>query len=742
MGVSRNGPEGPGKVEVKGDGFVEESKSGELDRALRVFEVTRGRLLDTAGLEEESAERSLAVSGINIGPVLDLCAEGDSKTIGQRVKEFDNFFRERVIPHEEARRIVGESLSFEEGRGDVLKRIYEGLPPEMLYPAATSGDWGTERGKREIMSRVSQKWDRNREPFVETPVYLSELGKDSPLAPVLESARTYGRKDWRILRSLGVEEDEYGPAGALLYQMMCLEASQHALLSGEGHRGSYASAQISNLISKVVASRTRLSSVDRDFLNPSLELFPNKDEETQQQVRRHIDAVLSMIMPDRGKVESILTDSEGTNCLPMIQEDFISVDLMALAQEHGLAEEYEDVFENLFLLRNVLHIMYLHMTPSYGRKLADGGVSKRMSLIDVIKAYTEEHDGEKPSVASLGYGKGILEQLLLKMDLVSDVVGVDLHDEAHKANHDTEIVTYPAENLKLVRVPRDRADSCEEKVFGHFPGGFDIVIACDSLHETEDPFSYMKALFERVNPGGNLYITDPTFCEATDGFTKCTLHEFDLTRHPASMLPIEAFNNASAHLVLKGAKIQSHRGIVPGVFGGSNDHMQRRALVFEKGEVAPFELPKEDINFGEELQDPYDIFKVWPLSLVPDKDREKVVHKIEGFMGNLENSRGMRLRDVKNCVLKWLLGGISSGDIDEIAETLIYVKSPYKYDYLNRLFGKVGDDPELVEINRYAGEAIALIYALRDVLGIDISDQVCKQDGWERLLMDDMPMVA
>lgn len=682
------------------------------------------------GATRLGVEKNSEPVDINIGPVLDLSAEGDSKTIRQRVTELDDFFRTRAMPHEEARCIIRESLPFEEGRGDVVKRIYEGLPPEMLYPAATSGDWGTEKAKREMMSRVSQKWDRNQEPFTETDLYLSELGKDSPLALVLESARTYGGENWRILKSLGVKEDECGPEGALLYQVMCLEASQHALLSGEGHRGSYASAQISNLISKAVGSRTRLSSVDRDFLNPSLELFPNKDEETQQRVRRHIDAMLSMIMPDKGNVESILTNSEGTNCLPLVQEDFISVDLMALAQEHELAEEYADVFENLFLLRNILHIMYLHMTPSYGRKLASGGVSRRMSLIDVIQAHTERHNGKKPTVGSLGYGGGILEQLLPEMDLVSDMVSVDLHDE----DDDVEIVTCPVENLKLIRIPRGRADDCEEKVFGHFPGGFDIVIACDSLHETKNPFNYARSLYGRVNPGGNLYITDPTFCKATDGFTSCTLHEFDLTRHPASMLSIEDFNNASALLVLKGAQIYSHRGIVPAVFGGSNDHMQRRTLVFEKGEVAPFELPEENLNWEEELQNSYGIFKVWPLSLVPNKDRDKVVRRIEEVFDseNFESVMVMRLKDVKSYVLKWLLGSVSSNDI---AEDLIQEKSPYKHDYLNRLFDKVGEDHELAELNRYAGEAIALVYALRDILGVDISDQVCNQDGWERLLI-------
>lgn len=718
--------------------------------------------------EKESAEKPLKPWGIDIGQALDLFMEGDSKTIGRRFAELDNFFGKRAVSHEKAMDIVNEKLQFEEkveGRDDIVERVYNQLPPEMLYPAATSEDLSAERGKRGIQRRMNRKLDEAKEPFKNTPLFLEQLGKDTPIAAMLECPRAYGH-DRQVLKSLGVRDDELGPEGALLDQTMCLRSSRYVLSYGEGHRASFLLGQRAVLISEVVGCQTRLQFSDREFSTPSLSLFPERNEKTTEKVRRHIDAMLSLMMPDRGEVESLLMNPEGTVCLPLVQEDFISVDLMALAQEHGLAEEYAEVFDNLYKLRNVLHLISYHLTPSFGREHPGGmgRTSKRMSLIDVIHDWVERHDGELPTIGSLGYGNGILEQLLLKMGLVSSVIGTEVHDD----ESDADIVTFPGDSdLELVRIPRERSVATEEGVFGHLKGDFDIVIACDALHETPDPPGFNRALWGRVNPGGNLYVSDPVHCRSVDGVTVQTLHKYDLTRDPASIRPVEASYNSAAHLALKGAQIISYRGVVPGVHAGSNDLLPRLTMAYEKGDVVPFGLPEESIHWDEEIQTTDDLFEVFPLCEVPIQCRDKVVERLEVATGipimqiefpleieNVESVRGMNFADIKYRVLAWLIDSVSPERVvlpgsrlyamngtKDVVEGLINAKSPHGGDYLNKMFESVGNDSELMTLDRYAGEVIALVYALRDICEVDISESVKRHPNWERLLMDDASIV-
>ena len=675
---------------------------------------------------------------------------------GPAGKSLDDFFRNEALSHGKAVEVIQNIFpSLVEADFDV-KAFIGNIPPKALFSTSNApGELAI--GKEEMMIEMHREvlgdWRINRRAFLKTPAF----GRNGfNVQTALKCPRFIG--DDQDLTGLGVsEEDGKDPLQALRYKVLFLKASHEAFPKDDGHRTAYMAAQLSTLIGKNVGARFSipLSEDQRIFDIPSLAMF--KKGKDVENARIFIKAILSLILPDKGDNEdgsdASLFDKEGNLTEYMVQEDFVLVDLMGLAKKMEIYKDFKEIFAAIFKLRHLSFVQKFHLSKGKSRR----------SLMDILVAM-KEHSGEPASVFSLGHGDGVLEKELLKQEedpIVSDVTGVDLHGKPDlDLVEDVEI----RDNMKLVNVAKgkDTDKNRIERVFAQFDGQADIGVAADSLHETENPFAYILKLYEKIKPGGFLYVTDPIHCQATDKMTSVTLNPFDNTRHESSMLSLEQYFEILGYLTMKGAKIYDI-SITPSAYAGYNDTFWRITFSIRKPDLtaddderrdsAPYKLPIENIRWGMEIISSEDVFNVWPLSCVNPADREKVLEMIERKLGrkaedfgipdsgdlpeeeSLFSRRKITFGDVKPVVIMGLLGG--GEDLANRANELVHAVSPYGA-VLPRLFANLRNSPmngnfidtELESFNHFAGEILAIVSLLKTECEIDISEKIREVPGW------------
>jgi len=671
-------------------------------------------------------------------------------------KNLDGFFRNEAISHAEATRAIQEIFPcLTDGAFDVRSFIIN-IPHQALFSTSHVPGEGS-IVKAEMMeamrTEVLGTWRAEGRAFLRTPAF----GRTGfRVKTALKCPRFVG--DDHDLTSLGVSKDDRGdPVQALRYRVLFLKASHEAFEADDGHRTAYMAAQLSALIGKNVGARRSipLSHEQRVFDVPSLAMF-RKGKDTQN-AKVFIKAVLSLILPDKADYDRgsdmSLFDEEGNLTGDIVQEDFVLVDLMGLAKKMEIYDDFKEIFAAIFKLRHLSFVQKFHLGKGRGRR----------SLADNL-AMMKEYSGSPAKVFSLGHGDGVLEKELLKDEkdpMVSEVTGVDLHT---KSDLDLVEETNVGKAGRFVKVARGRDDDKKriDRVFAQFDGEADIGVAGDCLHETENPFAYMLKLYEKIKPGGFLYVTDPIHCQATDKVTSVTLNHFDNTRHTSSMLSLEQYFEIIGYLTMKGAKVYDI-SITPGIYAGYNDTLWRITFSIRKPDMedadtakrynAPYKLPVENVDWDLEISSDEDVFNVWPLSCIEVRDRAKVLEVIENNLGckvmdfgktsagdlfrdEVQSSQKcVKFGDVKELIIKGLLvGGAVSEDR---VKHFVHSNSPYG-SILPRLFANLRSSPmneefvdrELESSNHYAGEVLAIVSLLKTECGIDISEKVRQASGW------------
>ncbi len=690
----------------------------------------------------------------------EVCPEGDDMRFSERLTILNDFYgSESVVSHADAIVLLEnmfpalcEEVSFD-------KWIFQRVPAEDMYSTREAHPVTVESlgdlNKRDLIQRLEREIQK---VFGGKKYAFLNFPSDLKAVQLAMKCPRFLQKDG-ILEKLAMTDDLTLPEASLLAQLLFLNGTEYVFKENDGHRWAYVAALISGLYAEEVGRKESIPPTGRSFRAPSLGLFEKfneEDEETRKNKgRQYINAMLSLILPDKKDGDSILFESGA--CRPIVQEDFISVDLMGLANSLGIYQEYDEIFKSLFRMRQAAFIKSQHL-KRYSSESTESSEKERKSLVDVITEF-EIRNGRKPTVVSVGHGDGVLEQMLLLKGLVESVHAVDLHDAEELSEKNFVARGKNGEEREGVfkRVFKGEEDDSSRinRVFDCLPKA-DIVVCSDSLHETENPAEYMAQAIKLVNPGGFFYYTDPVMCDATDEATKTATWPIDMTRHPSSMRPLEAQLEALVKEILQGNSVD-HIGIIPPPFGAYNDVIWRITVVLkiaEEDAIMDYTPPAEYVDWDECIESDFDIFKVWPLNLIVNDDsREHLIARLKGVTGNslaatrLENGEKLRYRDVKMFVVKWLLtareeenrGGLDNEGVEgesfleyEIrnAEALIKREGPYS-DILKSLLRseglKVG---KLEEINRFAGEVGALCFLLGKEFKADFVGKVRETPGW------------
>lgn len=491
---------------------------------------------------------------------------------------------------------------------------------------------------------------------------------------------------------------------------------------------------------------------------PSLLMFPPGS--SVEAVDVYIKCNLSLVLPNRtsgnGEVFGI---EDSALC---VQEDFITMDLMILAEKFGLIEKYKDVFNALNCYRKMQYIKHFHWDPDSSK---DSDRNRR-PLKHLVEAMAKKRGGTI-SVASLGSGDMILEKLMMATGKVSNLTAVDVDGDSIFA--ETEIRLSADKKVKETIVGvRDKiqkgdgasgnGDSLYKENSDVMPRVMkaldvsDLVVAADVLHEVADPYAYVRGLWDKVAPGGSLYITEPVHCEAIDSVTKKSVNHYDKTRWAASMLPLEDYFNMIAFLNMTGAQIKAI-SVVPGTFAGYNDSYSRISIVLKKPAEPSekranvyrgidYELPYERSpeEWERQLEKVEDIFEVWPLSSITNlAQRERLLETLNnnvrscsigdlrtsGFGYGKDGRISLKYNDVKKEVIKWLLpihevasyaahNGLHREPWiaqNRICESRSVDARPYPLEKAQRVFGKMSE--ESWKKNHLAAEVRVLDHLLR-----------------------------
>lgn len=365
----------------------------------------------------------------------------------------------------------------------------------------------------------------------------------------------------------------------------------------------------------------------------------------QEKVDEYIRSMLSLILPNKGTGEFLADEELGFRLAA--QEDMILMNLIVLAKEDKSGElwkKYGEIFTSLYYYRRIQHIRGNHWEPHDMTRDPDPAT---VSVKDMVEAFWKRKKNA-PTILFFGSGDGLMERFIdSRVDdqgrkMVGNITSVDVDynipfGESFSRVKDgiKEIVI----GVKDKIIEKDQGDGKThyevdpdflKDELSMIPGA-DIVVVSDVLHETHDPLPYGVNLYDKVSQGGYYYISEPTHCEAVDKLTHVAVHPYDLTKFRESMVPIEALYNVVHWLTsIEGAYNSPDWGesISPGNFSGNNDSLWRVRFSFQKPETeseknarTEFKVPVEDIDWNLQVQTDEDIFKIWPLTLVPEDKR-------------------------------------------------------------------------------------------------------------------------
>ncbi len=774
-------------------------RKGDLGHRLRVAAKSVEVAPESGGVSERGAVEDSGEKVPSDRDLLDVKVNGE--TLRDKIAPLEAFLQGRATEHMVSQWSVAKLVESHTGvRLNPLMdfspgRILKDLDLWALYSAVPQGHLSKilpldGRGKvmKQLAQWVSRKWVKEGWVFAtDIPFEAVELAGKDRIQMALSCPRVLD--DGVNLEELGVRKAIEDPVFAALLDQVNFSVLTHKVMEeDDGHRRSYLLAQASGLRaveagyewpiphSEAVVYAPSIgllryfvydSSMDDDTEDPVVQEdgLPvekweplNREPKTVKRlklsaVRENIDARLSLIFFNV-KDGKDLFDKDG-NLRPLIQEDFITADLIALADAAGIYEEYKEIFRALSYLRQLQFYRNFHIFP----QTPD---TTRVSLVELLKSLDSP-----PTVASFGSGNGLLEKILLDQKWASRVIGVDKVDESKDdvveqfGQHGEGGVThFGVEQLNL-EDPED-AEKLREKIFSTLKQA-QVVLATDSLHETDNPKKYLTRLYdETVMPGGYLYVSDPIHCKAVDGITAPALNHFDGTRHPSSMLSLEQYLEVLRYLTLKGAEVVAIN-IIPGTKAGYTDTLWRLNFILKKPETKkpmPFETPKEgEVVERKVLQGPYEIFEVWPLSLIKDSEEQEIVLQTIGkFPPRLTFDKILdfvvyRLILARNYVdsdskywrlpkglstLLYQFGVLRKALMSGLKETAfvdLYLTEkklhPYPPEAVAKLVEYVGvEDDELKDNNRSSALAIAAIQLLESKCAIKLAKQVRNVEGW------------
>lgn len=536
------------------------------------------------------------------------------------------------------------------------------------------------------------------------------------------------------------------------------------------YQAAYIMAQLSAYLATLIHKETGMSPAVYSFEKYFEGKKDLSDKKKKNIVKQYIYSMLILLVSDPTK---LVKQGE---CCEIAQEEFITADLLALAKEYGIVRNdfgfdpkesyrrelagsgigtklqvpWQQVFDDLFLIRQTQYYRRVHLFPRSKHK------EKRPSLTDQIsdlvkektsRGETEKGGGVKITVASLGQGNALLERWLISKGIISELTCVDV---ANMEGQGDRIDSAPArtkggKSVKKTFVVVDTAGIdkntvegqkiLEDKVFDHFHKGMDLVMAFDALHETPSAKRYLRKLYDLLRNGGKIYIIDPTRSDALDidRITEQFLHAYDFSEHPHSMTSIEDFFEIVGLLGLRGA-ITEHADVTPPIYAGYNDSLSRGIFALKKpadDNSILHSLPKEDVKWDDEIREDNDIFSVWPLSLVPENAREKILDTIKTKIseGKSLNIQIKNKHEIKHMMLKWLIPE-HEGNGDALKQT-VADNSPYSPAVVKAYENHLGADTDFREFNYLAGEARALIKYLSILIGAEIVNKVRESSkGW------------
>ena len=695
----------------------------------------------------------------------------DGKTLRERFTILDNFWKNCLPPSHTAAQLRLVRLLPELGEGGSEsdpfnpKNVIEDLRainPIVFYSSTKpEGECTTVEAEafNKLAENILNRWRREDRLFLKVPPFR-HMTTPTITDLALRCPRTINC-NFDISPGLGtvdLGDSDRMAAVALRRQAIFSHLSQHALSIKDTekyeplHREAYMLAQAATLAGDQSGYTIAQPGRKEGMFAPSL-AFVDRFKDDKEKAKSFINARLALLLPTRkGAADQSLVTEERTEdghyrvkFKDVVQEDFITLDLISFAKEVGVWEEYKDVFDALYYYRQRQFIVDdFHLASTTKDK-------DRMLLMDLLKLVTAENGGcQKPSLASFGCGQGLFEKLLMAHGDVDSVIAVDKHPGKRAK------IERAGPKFKIIFVP-ERYQKKDSKAFMRTTLGClspaNIVVAADSLHETDNPKAYFIEIFkEEVRPRDYLYVSDPVHCTAVEDLTSDVLNRFDGTPYLSSMISLEDYLDILAYLRAVGGEVVA-RTIVPFGYG---DTFIRISLVIKKlpKEQIPYYIPQgPEINKQKPIVVDEDIFEVFPFNLISQDQRDTVLNFTgRGFATSL--SRPILFSEVRAFVISRLLkflppvgaSGIRRNTKDSVDWEVSRYKSfrshpgvkkylrekkcyPYPIDDLLRFSGDPED--ELRTRNRIAADVIALRGLLRDVAQTDISGKLRELPSWE-----------
>ncbi|MFA6917930.1 MAG: hypothetical protein WC285_03815 [Candidatus Gracilibacteria bacterium] len=473
-------------------------------------------------------------------------------------------------------------------------------------------------------------------------------------------------------------------------------------------------------------------------------LLCKRQKFTQAQAREFISMNLSLIFPDKDGNQGF-TDSENGKMRFMANEDMIIMNLMVLAKDFGLYDEFEEIFKAMHYYRRIQNIRGFHWEPENLTK--DPG-SQKTTLKWIVGEINKSK--KPPVVVTFGPGDGLLEAFLLsrtnKNEKVEKIYGIDVDYDSDKDRReesgDGRMVKLVIGVKRFIRQDPARGFVEDDDMIGHIktrmaeegiPKG-DLVIATDCLHETSKPKPYGDMFFSFVKEGGWMYLSDPAYSETVDNVTPEALHKYDKTRWRGSMMCIEdLFDLLDWYIRVRGGfSPASFLRIAPGEAAGNNDAFSRFAVAIHKkpGDTPSYPLPAAEIaEWSKDVENDEAIFNVWPLNLVPEHRREDLLKALikrmkrnpkftstESLMRSPSGGK-IQFKELKKTLIEKVVDIGSGGDEGAIAKQRLESTLPFPKDKtMLRAFGATGTDSDLSFRNFKAAEVRVIISLVNEIL--------------------------
>lgn len=673
--------------------------------------------------------------------------------LGERLADLERFYEEKLFTHNEAIANL-ESLVPELTEGDVglNESVVLGRLPYFYTvssrPRLRSVDEDEETDKllEELEGIVVSNWSRKAPYLTMTrPKDLAQLA--------LENQRMMfsGQEMLEVF-----SESENDEIEALRLLIMFLKTSERTLRAKKmqnEHRQAYILAQGAAVHSKRAGVVSVMPANGAEVCTPLLTIAEGL--ESKEDVRKFVLSLLSLVFPNKesgSKLFGFKNKEEAKN-RRFVQEDMVLCNAIAITQKVGLYEEFKPVFNGLFTARQLQFYDNFHLenNPRPDRR--------RQTLAKVIDKFIERN-GRKPNIASLGYGDTLLEKILIIEGKAERIVAVD---KAEGKSGDVKTQEFYGGKLVFNSVPDGGIDFDDPEASADFRKRIvsnlkiydeegqelpiDIVIAADSLHETDNPRAYLCDLSKIVSPDGKIYVSDPTHCEAIDGVTRMYVNPYDSTRHLSSMLSLEEYGAVINYLMF--SNISSVRqSVIPGAYAGYNDCFSRTSIVlkrFRKDDLSFREIPKKHEE-EKEILSAEALFSVWPFSLIENEEqREKIlVYFDEEMLGRSGAEvreemifRLFKKREPAN-FLEEEFGG--EEDLYSVRRTsedrAVFERASVAFFPANQDLVKMNleaikiEDYELHQRFKMAGRITILLYILRRDFEIDLFTKVRESRGW------------